>query len=268
MGKSFKLAWSVSAFGLLAAQAAVAHPMAAFEFFQPGMFEIERVSIETLDAKTGEVLSRESHLLSDLQEREQDGPGRFRISTQAPWYPGDPVFGTNDEPTPQNDEPQTILDKIINYGSKFWQAVVANRPVVKVTYQTANALPEGTLNVRDLDEWQMPEVRRYRVIYQNLLGMNVVTYQFQLTYTPGGKLNGVGQFLSNINITSRELDVAWGYTMNATGTVPNVVNLGKKTSPLAAAEVQLNWVVETPLKRSERTETYFVRGDGAFKALQ
>jgi hypothetical protein len=165
------------------------------------------------------------------------------------------------------EEVDAILDQIINIGRKVWKIAEDNRPVVQVSSNVANALPQGLTAWQSLEGWQTPTTRVYRVVYENLYGMDVVDFSYRVTFTHGGNLRGKGRYLTQVTVVPAQLDVAWGYEFNAEATIPSVVNAGTTADPVAGMEIQLHWSVDTILKHSESTTSFFVRGDGAFTNL-
>jgi len=170
-------------------------------------------------------------------------------------------------PIPELNEAEVVLDQIINMGRKIWTIVDANRPVVNVAGNVATAVPQGLTTWQQLQGWQTPTSKTYRVLYENLYGIDVVDFSFRVLFTHGGNLNGKGRYLTNVTIVPASLDVAWGYTFSAQSIVPNVVNTGSTALPVAGMELQLKWTVDTVLKHSESTASFFVRGDGQFTQL-
>lgn len=168
---------------------------------------------------------------------------------------------------PPLDEAEVILDRIINMGKKIWKIIEANRPVVDYRSDTANALPQGAVAWQQLESWDAPRARIFKVAYENLYGSEVVTFKFRVLYTANGRVNGKGRYLTNVTIVPHELNVAWGYTFNAQGTVPSVVNAGTSREPVAAMELLMKWSVDTVLRHSESSASFYVRGDGEFLNL-
>ncbi len=162
------------------------------------------------------------------------------------------------------DGVNVAIDKIINMGKKLWNIVTDNKPVVNLKLDTGNAVPAGIPNWMVLSGWQTPKAFVYRTTYVNGFGVNVVDFAYRVTYTYGGSLNGQGQYLTQATIVPANLDVAWGYEFNAEASIPMVTNAGTTTSPVAGMQMEMHWTVETPLKRSESRDAYYIRGDGAF----
>ncbi|MCC7442971.1 MAG: hypothetical protein IT285_15165, partial [Bdellovibrionales bacterium] len=165
------------------------------------------------------------------------------------------------------DEADLILDKIINMGRKVWAIVEENRPVVNVSWAPADAVPAGLQGWDTLTGWQAPRAVAYRVVYENLFGIDVIDFTYRILYTPGGSYEGKGRYLTRIVALAQNLEVAWGYTFNASGTVPSVTNAGSSTAPLAAAELLVQWSIDTAVKHSQGSYSYYVRGDGTFQEL-
>ena len=165
------------------------------------------------------------------------------------------------------DAAEVILDKILAIGRKIWNVVENNRPVSSFSTANASALPQGALSWQQLAGWQTPRSYVYRVTYENLYGIDVVDFSYRVVFTPGGSVAGRGQYLSNVTLLPNTIDVAWGYTFNANAAIVNTVNAGSNANPVAAMELLLNWSIETPLKSSKNSASYYVRGDGRFVDL-
>ncbi len=160
-----------------------------------------------------------------------------------------------------------VVDKVINIGKKIWEVVKAGKPVVSAKEMRATALPQGAKDWRQLQGWEAPRSRTYRIAYTNLYGMTVVDYSFRITYTYGGNVDGVGRYLTNVSVVPAKASVAWGYSFDSEASVPSVINLGSKTAPVAGMELQIKWTVKTALKHEQQQSAYFVDGKGGFKDL-
>lgn len=209
--------------------------------------------------------------VTEVQVQDTQGVGPFGSKELAPAPQGEPVEpseGFEDWLTPENlDLTNLILDKIINMGKKVWTLVEANKPVVNVQLNTANALPANLPSWQSLGGWQTPVSKVYRVSYKNMYGMNVVDFSYRILYTYGGNAKGKGRYLTHVTLVPHQLDVAWGFTFNAEAKIPSVVNAGTSEDPVGAMELMLSWKVNTVMKHSESTASYFVRGDGQFVDL-
>lgn len=160
------------------------------------------------------------------------------------------------------------ISDIINIGKEIWTIVQANKPVVNVTTNQATAIPKGITDWTQLAGWQAPQIHTFQTTFTNAYGINVVQFQYRVTYTPGGTYKGKGKFLANITVNPADLYVAWGYTFSVNVTIPSITNAGTTTSPIAAAEVLVSWTVDTVINHEQQTADYYVRGDGTFQTLQ
>lgn len=178
-------------------------------------------------------------------------------------------FSAEGPKDPPKDAPKTDggLGDVISIGTKIWEIIEANRPVVTQNYSAVSALPNGAKTWADLDGWMEPTTHTYKLVYTNVYKMKVVEFEYRVIYTLGGTFEGKGKYLSRVEIEPKILNVAWGYKFNANGMVLSVTNAGTKENPLAAMEVNMNWSVETVLKHMGQTVRYYIRGDGLFKNL-
>lgn len=157
--------------------------------------------------------------------------------------------------------------EVIQVGKQVWDIVVANKPVVDASSERVSALPPGINDWRGMHGWKAPQSRTYRVAFKNLYGGTMIDFTYQVLFTPGGTLNGKGLYLSNMTILPANLFVAWGYTFRSRGSVPGIMNAGSAVSPMAAAQMQLTWSVDTVLAHHEGTSSFYVRADGTFQQL-
>jgi hypothetical protein len=139
------------------------------------------------------------------------------------------------------------LGNIINMGKQIWTIIQENQPVVNVSVQKANALPTGVSAWTDLECWQVPESKLYSVVYTNLYGMKVVNIALRVNYTYGGRVNGMGRYLSEVTVLPAQLDVAWAFKVNADVKVANVTNAGTRASPIGGIQLDVHWTVSTPI---------------------
>ncbi len=178
-----------------------------------------------------------------------------------------PSFGSIREILANMSAGKIISSVIVNLGKQAWKVVEANRPVANVSLGTATGLPQGLSDWTALEGWQKPESRVFRTVYTNLYGMEVVRFDYRVVYTYGGNAAGHGRYLAQVSVLPVDVMVAWGYTFNAEAAIPVVTNAGTRGNPVAAAQVNVSWTVDTVLKHQQQSASYYVRGDGAFSRL-
>lgn len=159
------------------------------------------------------------------------------------------------------------ITDIVNLGKQIWNIVEANAPVANVSTTTANALPKGITDWQQLTGWQTPVTKTYETVFNNLFGMTVIDFQYRVSFIPGGTYNGVGKYLANVTVAPQYVSVLWGYKFNASAAVPTLTNAGTADAPLAAADVNVQWTIDTVLKHIQQSAEYYLRADGQFAAL-
>lgn len=184
---------------------------------------------------------------------------------QANGYPFE--GGTDLSPVIGLDAADMMLDKIINMGKKIWEIVLAGRPVLNIQSDVATALPQGSRCWLDLQTWQMPQSKIYSATFKNGFGMDVVKLNYRVLWLPGGSVDGVGQYIGYAAIVPTDVNVAWGFTLNAKASVPTVFNMGTRAAPLAGMQLSMIYRIDTAIQVKEQSQAYFVSGAGEFKAL-
>jgi hypothetical protein len=160
------------------------------------------------------------------------------------------------------------IGNIVNTGKLIWSIIEANKAVVNVSTDVANAIPQASATWDSLGGWSAPQTKLFHITYQNGFGSNVIDFTYRVIYLYGGNVDGKGQFLNGVSIVPADLSVAWGYTFTAKANVPSVTNAGTSADPMAAMQLQMQWSVSTVISNNERTENYYIRGDGQFTELK
>lgn len=177
------------------------------------------------------------------------------------------VYSSTQEPKNLSVPKEINLAEIINVGKKVWKVIVDNKPVVDVQLLRASAVPQGIQHWLQMEGWHDPVAKKYQVVYKNLYGIEVVKFEFLLTYSYNGQVNGRGRYLSEVGFVPSTVTVAWMYNFTATSQVVRTINVGTADDPIAAIEINLNWTVKTPLKEDRRANNFYIRGDGSYRAL-
>lgn len=162
---------------------------------------------------------------------------------------------------------ELVLDKVINIGKKVWDVVAKGKPVVNIQTDVATALPAGAKCWLDLQGWARPQSKVWGISFKNLYGVEVVKLVYRVLYLPGGSVDGQGRYIGYATIQPVEVNVAWGYTFNAKVTIPTVFNMGSKASPIAGMNITMSWTIDTILKHTEQSQSFFVSGLGEFRQL-
>jgi len=165
------------------------------------------------------------------------------------------------------DEVEVILDQLIRIGQKIYKIVDAGKPVYNSTVHRTDVVPKGITEWQQLTGWQTPVSKSYEWSLKNLYGMKVIILRYRILYTPGGRFEDRGEFLQNVTIIPEYVYVAWGFSLDVMASVPSITNAGSTKNPIAAAELLIDATVKTPLNTSRVSASYYVRGDGLFKAL-
>lgn len=178
--------------------------------------------------------------------------------------PGFPEVQDNPLPPPGNSDDKNTLtiDEIVNTAKQVWTIINEGKPVCEIKTDHANAIPASVKMWSEMAGWQAPVAKSYRVTYRNGFGMNAIDFAFRVIFIPGGSLNGKGKYITNATIVPASVDVLWGYNFNAEVRVVSTTNAGTLKSPEAAMQLQLHWSINTPVKHTEMTNDFYLKGDG------
>ena len=91
-----------------------------------------------------------------------------------------------------------IAEKVIALGQKAWEIIDNNKPVAVWSSVAPFSVVPRTLasaNPGDLDNWQGPAVKSFKVEYENLYGIKTASFVYTVHYQYGGQDNGKGAFI-------------------------------------------------------------------------
>jgi hypothetical protein len=165
------------------------------------------------------------------------------------------------------DSAGILFDKLVNFGKQFWALLEGNRPIVSFSHPSASALPSGITSWDQMADWKAPRSELFEVEYTNGIGMHVVRFHYRLNYTYGGTVQGKGAYLTQIQVLPEDLKVLSGFTLNAQVEVPSITNAGTSEHPIAAAQVVVQWSIDTILSHVEASQMHYVRGDGELQTF-
>lgn len=159
-----------------------------------------------------------------------------------------------------------VVDQLIALGKKVWPIIEAGRPVVSSRLGAISVLPLSSRDgdASELQNWSAPRHRKYRLVYENVYGMDVVTFSFTVHYQYGGNLDGVGKYLTAVTVTANEIYVMWGFDFNAKSSLVKVTNRGTRANPVAGVTLEVSQVAKTVFTEVRRTDTFHISGDGRF----
>jgi hypothetical protein len=160
-----------------------------------------------------------------------------------------------------------VAKEIIAFGKEVYKIIEAGKPVVNVGESVPlSILPKDEkgqmVDAFMLENWKMPKTQKYRVRAKNGFGMTTISFDFMLIYTYGGKYNGKGAYITGAEVAPTQVDVAWGYNLDAQMKVKSIFNQGTSESPVAAAVLEINYTIKTVLKESRSTKKFMVNGLG------
>lgn len=157
--------------------------------------------------------------------------------------------------------------EIVVIGELVWEIIKQGEPVLNFESERMSVLPKQAQSSFDLSHWMPPRGDVYKVVYENMFGFEMISFSYRLVFTPGGQFNGTGLFLSNVAIEPMDVDVTWGYDLNAKFEAMDVVNLNSAEDPVAGLELKLTWSIESLVQKTLHQTSFFIQGDGYWQPL-
>lgn len=230
-------------------------------------FEVVESKTEVIQISDGE-RERMLKLMGNMHMSCQDSniSGIFDTGSVSPLTPFVETTKDANEIVKEGNE---IVDGLINIGSKIWSIVKAGKPVVNINIgPSANALPRGVKCWDELIGWETPTVFRTKTSLTNPYGFALAEFQFDVIFTHGGSVNGVGKYLTHVQVFPSDVYTFWMQELNASVEVASITNASKVAGdPVAAMQVDVKWQMKNFLNEVNQTASIYVRADGYVKPL-
>ncbi len=158
--------------------------------------------------------------------------------------------------------------EIQNYFNWAWQLIQSNVAVLNVDHPPfASALPGGLTDFTQM-EWPNPPIaREFNVVIKNVIGMKMVQAWYFVQATCEGRYEGRGQYLNNVEIVPGDVIAEWGFKVNVSVQIANVLNFGTKEDPIGGVQMILH-VDSKALNAQHIARSYVVRGDSRIEEVR
>lgn len=158
------------------------------------------------------------------------------------------------------------IDKLIALGTKIWEIVKKGKPVTNLSFaKPVSVLPTGETPQTAFSQmtgWSAPTVRKYRIEYSNLLGMNVISFDYTVYFQHSGQFEDKGEYITGLTVRASNVAVSWGFEFNASSELETISNRGSRDNPMAAATMRINYQASSVLRDIQSSESFFVSGNG------
>lgn len=166
-----------------------------------------------------------------------------------------------------------VIDQLIAVGKKVWPIIKDGVPVYTTdlaqglsVLPRANMAPQEILN--ELSNWSAPRTAQFKIVYKNKLGVEVVSFVYNIYFQYNGSLNGTGKYLTSITTQANHISSAWGFDLNAKSELVGISNVGTAKNPVAAAIIRVSTKASSVLSSVENGWSYYIDARGNFKELQ
>lgn len=159
-----------------------------------------------------------------------------------------------------------VVDKLIAIGQKIiptiekGKAVVTNNPMSAVS--VLPRLDTKDPVVHDMGDWSLPMTKHYKITYSNGLGSEVVSFVYSIQYQYGGTYGGQGKYLTGIRASARNINISWGFDLDASSQLIQISNVGSAQNIIAGATLEISYTVKNWTRTITTNESFFVAGDG------
>lgn len=159
-----------------------------------------------------------------------------------------------------------VIDKIIAIGEKVIPLIEKGRAV----YQSKNMgaisvipnLGRNESSLASVSNWSYPVTKHFSVVFENLYGVDVVSFVYSVTFQYGGTYAGKGKYLTGVRVATRDVKVMWGFDVDAHSELIQISNVGTSSNVIAGATIEINYTVGNFLNVISTAESFHVTGDG------
>ena len=164
-----------------------------------------------------------------------------------------------------------VVDKLIAIGQKIiptiekGKAVVTNNPMSAVSVLPRIDTKDPV--VHDMGGWTIPKTKHYKITYKNGFGYDVVTFVYSITYQYNGTYGGKGKYLTGIRASARNINISWGFDLDASSQLLQISNVGTQQNIIAGATIDMSYTVKNWTRTITTNESFFIAGDGRLYKL-
>ena len=138
-----------------------------------------------------------------------------------------------------------VVDTLIAVGKKIYEVVDAGTPVVNAKFNNVSVLPkmeDGNIvsPFYDMTGWSAPVHKKYKIVFKNLYGVEVISFTYGVTMQHGGKYNDAGSYILGANIYPDNLNVLWGWNFDAKVETVSIANTSSESNPVASLQLRLD----------------------------
>jgi hypothetical protein len=164
-----------------------------------------------------------------------------------------------------------VVDKLVAIGEKIMPTIEKGRPAVTNKPMAAiSVLPRIDAKdpvVHEMGNWSIPVTKHYKITYSNGFGSTVVSFVYSITFQYNGTYGGKGKYLAGVRMSARDIQVDWGFDLDATSELIQISNVGTTENVIAGATVEISYTVKNVLRVLTTTESFHVTGDGRIYKL-
>lgn len=168
---------------------------------------------------------------------------------------------------------------VVALGEAIYALVEHGRPKVTTDYAPISILPRDPSNTAtdpalryavdpfDMEGFSLPIEKMITAKVKSPTGGEAVVFQYKVIYSYGGSYNGVGKYLTGINIIPASVKVAHGWTFNSSMKLSGMMNHGTRANPIVGAMITIKYSMSSMTQAFERNDTIYINGDGSLKAM-
>ena len=164
-----------------------------------------------------------------------------------------------------------VIDQLIAIGQKIipmikdGKSIVTNNPMTAVSILPRTDLKDFV--VHDMGNWTIPVNKRYKIAFTNGFNVEVVSFVYSVTYQYNGTFNGKGKYLAGIRASARNIDIMWGFDLDASSQLIQISNVGTVDNVIAGATLEMTYTVKNVFRNITTSESFHVTGDGRLYKL-
>lgn len=164
-----------------------------------------------------------------------------------------------------------VARDLVALGEDVYNLVIKGKPNIATDYAPISVVPKVNgqpADILETENWQIPKSVTYELVYENLYGMDVVTFRYSVIYSYGGSYNRKGKYLTAVQVIPEQVSVLFGYDFSAKMKLGGIANHGTRDNPLAGATLLLEHEIKTIVKANLETSAFQVIGNGGFKKIR
>ncbi len=183
----------------------------------------------------------------------------------------DPTVPTPPDHIEQAGKVIAVAKDMVALGQAIYDLVQKGKPKNVTEYAPISVVPRDPTTKEYVDPFSLEgfSMPVQKVFTSKMIvgGKPVVDFTYKVMYSYGGSYDGVGKYLTAVQIIPASITTKYGWDFSASMKLAGIMNNGTKANPIAGVMVAIKYTMNSWGTAYEKNDTLYITGAGGFKSF-